>query len=308
MGTIAIKITDLSKTYKKGVRQQSIEALTGLDLEVKKGEVFGFIGSNGAGKSTTIKILMGLVRPTGGEAWLMGQPISSHKVRNKVGYLSEHPRFYDYLTPRELLRLVGTMCRMDNKKIGARTNELLELLSMQDVADRQIKGFSKGMVQKMGIMAALFDDPELLILDEPMSGLDPIGRHLVAEIIRNLQQQGKTIFFSTHIIPDVETLCDRVGIIVKGHLRYAGSIEKALYPPGNRLELTFRLPASRSEKIKASVIWQKGELVKVEIDEEEAPKIIIDILESKGVIVNLEPKKRSLEELFLRITDKEGEG
>ncbi len=308
MGTIAIKTTDLSKTYKKGLRHQSIEALTGLDLEVRRGEVFGFIGSNGAGKSTTIKILMGLLRPTGGEAWLMGQPISSYKVRHKVGYLPEHPRFYDYLTPREFLRLVGTIHRMDNKKIGARADELLGLLSLQHVANRQIKGFSKGMVQRMGIAAALFGDPDLLVLDEPMSGLDPLGRHLVAGIIRNLQQQGKTVFFSTHIIPDIETLCDRVGIIVKGRLRYTGSIEKALYPPGNRLELTFRLPVSKIEKIETPAVWQKGGLTRVEIEEEEAPKIITDILESKGAIVNLEPKKRSLEELFLRIAGREGDG
>jgi len=305
MDTIAIKTTDLSKTYKKGVRQQTVEALTGLDLEIKKGEVFGFIGSNGAGKSTTIKILMGLVKPTSGKAWLMDRSISNHELRDKVGYLSEHPKFYDYLTPREFLRLVGDMRRMDNKKIDARTDELFGLLSLQHVADRRIKGFSKGMVQRMGIATALFDDPELLILDEPMSGLDPIGRHLVAEIIRNLQQQGKTIFFSTHIIPDVETLCDRVGIIVDGHLRYAGSIEKALYPPGNRLELTFRLPSSTLKKIKIPVVWQKGELVKVDIEEEEAPEVIKDILKSRGVVVSLKPKRRSLEELFLDIADKE---
>lgn len=302
MDTITIKTTDLSKTYKKGLRQQTVEALTGLDLEVKRGEVFGFIGSNGAGKTTTIKILMGLVKPTSGEAWLMGRPISSHKIRNKVGYLSEHPKFYDYLTPKEFLRLVGGMRKMDNKTIGARTDELLELLSLQDVADRRIKGFSKGMVQRMGIATALFDDPGLLILDEPMSGLDPLGRHLVATIIRDLQQQGKTIFFSTHIIPDVETLCDRVGIIVDGRLRYAGSIEKALYPPGNKLELTFRSPAFT---LKKRVVWQKGELVKVDIEEEEAPEVIKDILKSRGVIVSLEPKRRSLEKLFLNIADKE---
>ena len=304
--TTAIKINNLNKCYKKGVRGQKIEALSTLNLEVRQGEVFGFIGSNGAGKSTTIKILMGLIRPSSGQAWLFDKEVTDPLARSRVGYLSEHPHFYDFLTPLELFDLLGAIRRMEEKLIRQRAEELLNLVSLSEAANRRIRGFSKGMVQRLGIAAALLGDPELLILDEPMSGLDPLGRHLVATIIRNLQQQGKTIFFSTHIIPDIETLCDRVGILVRGHQKYTGSIQEALYPIGNRFELTVRMPKhwSPAQSIlgQQTLLWSKESLHKFEIEEADISAIAQAVTAGGGSIVTLEPKRRSLEELFLELS------
>jgi ABC-2 type transport system ATP-binding protein len=304
--TNAIKTSRLSKSYKKGVRRQQVAALANLDIEVRQGEVFGFIGSNGAGKSTTIKILMGLIKPTDGQAWLLGQPAENPAARARVGYLSEHPHFYDFLTPVELLRLLGAMRQMPQQDIRQQTEKLLGLVSLSEAADRKIRGFSKGMVQRLGIAAALLGDPDLLILDEPMSGLDPLGRHLVATIIRDLQQQGKTIFFSTHIIPDIETLCDRVGILVRGQQKYVGSIQEALYPAGNRFEITVRMPEQwRPEQgllAAHHLLWHKESLYKFEIAETNISSIAQGVIAGNGSIVTLEPKRRSLEELFLDLS------
>ena len=305
--TIAIKTSNLNKCYKKGVRGRKVDALSSLDLEVRQGEVFGFIGSNGAGKSTTIKILMGLIRPSVGQAWLFDRQVTEPRSRERVGYLSEHPHFYDFLTPIELFRLFGTIRGMEPKLIRQRTEELLNLVSLSEAANRKIRGFSKGMVQRLGISAALLDDPDLLILDEPMSGLDPLGRHLVATLIRDLQEKGKTIFFSTHIIPDIETLCDRVGILVKGTMKYVGSIGQALYPAVGKLELTFRAEPQRAAELAVSqqihYLWQKEGAFRAEIVEQQLPGLTEKILAIGGSVITIELKKRSLEDLYLTIND-----
>ena len=304
--TTAIKTNNLNKCYKKGVRGHRTMALSALNLEICQGEVFGFIGSNGAGKSTTIKILMDLIKPSGGQAWLFEQPVNEPKARSCVGYLSEHPQFYDFLTPLELFSLLGTIRQIKSTHIEKKTQELLDLVSLTDAAKSKIRGFSKGMVQRLGIAAALLGDPELLILDEPMSGLDPLGRKLVANIIRDLQQQGKTIFFSTHIIPDIETLCDRVGILVRGQQKYTGSIQEALYPAGNIFEITVRLPGqwSKTQSIlsRRQLLWSKESLYKFEISEMEISNIVQTVTSGGGSIITLEPKRRALEELFLELS------
>jgi ABC-2 type transport system ATP-binding protein len=305
--TTAIKTSNLNKYYKKGVRGHRIEALSSLNLEVRQGEVFGFIGSNGAGKSTTIKILMGLIKPSAGQAWLFDKQVNEPFARTRVGYLSEHPHFYDFLTPIELFRLLGTIRRMEGKLLRQRSEELLDLVSLSEAANRKIRGFSKGMVQRLGIAAALLGDPELLILDEPMSGLDPLGRHLVATIMRNLQDQGKTIFFSTHIIPDIENLCDRVGILVNGNMKYVGSIGQALYPAVGKLEFTFRAEPSRGAELAVSqqiqYLWQKEGVFKAEINERQIPALMEKILAKGGSVISIELKKRSLEELYLTLNN-----
>ena len=301
---VAIKTENLSKTYKKGLKKK-VESLKNLNLEVNKGEIFGFIGANGAGKSTTIKILMGLLNPTSGNAWLWGKKVSAPEARVGVGYLAEHPRFYNYLNPLELLTLIGKLNGADRVDVKRRANELLSLVLLEDAAKRPIRTFSKGMVQRTGIAAVLMNDPELVILDEPMSGLDPLGRHLVSSIIRDLQKKGKTVFFSTHIIPDIETLCDKVGILVRGELKYTGSIQDALYPPGGTFEMTFRVAGSALNnaeiKDKFALLWQKEALYKIELEEEDIPDAIGWLGERKGTVVSLERKKRSLEELFLNL-------
>jgi ABC-2 type transport system ATP-binding protein len=308
--THAITTSKLSKLYTKGMRRQQVAALASLDLEVRQGEVFGFIGSNGAGKSTTIKILMSLIKPTSGQAWIFGQPASTPAARARVGYLSEHPHFYDFLTPVELLDLLGAMRQMNPQNAREQAQKLLALVSLSEAAERKIRGFSKGMVQRLGIAAALLGDPDLLILDEPMSGLDPLGRHLVATIIRDLQQQGKTIFFSTHIIPDIETLCDRVAILVQGQQKYVGSIQEALYPAGNRFEMTVRMPEqwaqTQSGLDSLHLLWHKEGLYKFELAEAEITNATQIVIKSNGSIVNLEPKRRSLEDLFLDLSGQFG--
>ncbi len=301
---LAIKTENLCKTYKKGLKKK-VESLKNLNLRVNQGEIFGFIGANGAGKSTTIKILMGLLRPTTGRAWLWEKPVSEPEARTRVGYLAEHPQFYGYLNPLELLTFLGRLNGDSSNNARKRAEELLSLVLLEDAAKRPIKTFSKGMVQRAGIAAVLMNDPDLVILDEPMSGLDPLGRHLVSTIIRDLQKRGKTVFFSTHIIPDIETLCDKVGILVKGELKYSGSIQEALYPPGGNFEMTFRLPDYQNIedeiKEKFALQWQKEALFKIELGEEEIPGIIGWIVDKEGTLVSLERKKRSLEELFLNL-------
>jgi ABC-2 type transport system ATP-binding protein len=214
----AIEIEKLSKTY-QGKRRQRIAALKDLHLSVAPGEVFGFLGPNGAGKSTTIKILVGQLKPTGGSARIFGQNVDTPQARSRIGYLPENPAFYDFLTAQEYLDLVGRCHAMSPDAIRRESARVLSLLDLVDAARRPIRGYSKGMVQRLGLAQALLHTPDLYIFDEPMSGLDPVGRALVKEIMLELKKQGKTVFFSTHVIADVEAVCDRIGIVAKGELR-----------------------------------------------------------------------------------------
>ena len=223
----ALEIKGLCKTY-KAKRGKAVPALSNLDLAVPSGEVFGFLGPNGAGKSTTIKVLMGLIRATEGEALVAGTPVSDPASRRNIGYLPENPSFYDFLTGREYLVFIGTSFHMPENLMADRVNAVLERMELAQAADRPIRGYSKGMVQRLGLAQALLHDPQLFILDEPMSGLDPLGRALVKSLIKELKQQGKTVFFSTHITADVEAVCDRVGVIVNGELRAVDKVENIL--------------------------------------------------------------------------------
>lgn len=222
-----IDIRNISKTF-KGKKGRSVQALSELSLAIEEGEVFGFLGPNGAGKSTTIKILMGLIRSTAGNASICGVPVGSPEARKKLGYLPENPSFYDFLTGREYLVFVAKSFEMEDAVIEREVSRVLELLSLTEAADRSMRGYSKGMVQRLGIAQALVHDPDIFILDEPMSGLDPIGRALVKDIIRELKRRGKTVFFSTHITSDVEIVCDRVGIVAGGLLLAVHDVEHLL--------------------------------------------------------------------------------
>lgn len=213
-----IDILDLSKTY-RNKKLQKVEGLKGLTLGIKQGEVFGFLGPNGAGKSTTIKMVVGLMRPTGGSVKIMGTNSVEPVARRKVGFLPENPAFYDYLSAREYLRFVGRTYKINGRKLEDRCDEVLALVDLAEAEKRPMRTYSKGMVQRLGLAQALVHDPDILILDEPMSGLDPIGRAMVKGIIKDLKEQGKTVFFSTHITSDVESICDRVAILKKGELQ-----------------------------------------------------------------------------------------
>jgi len=224
-----IKFNDVCKTYRLD-RQKKVTALTGLTLSVAPHEVFGCIGPNGAGKSTTIKLLLDLIRPDSGSITINGQSASNEASRAQVGYLPENPYIYDFLTASEYLGYAGRLSGMSTAAIKQRSEELLAKLKLEQAANRRISGYSKGMQQRTAIAAALIHDPELVVLDEPMSGLDPLGRKLIFDLIAELKQQGKTGFISSHVLTDIERLCDRVGIIVQGSLLYQGDVSGLAIP------------------------------------------------------------------------------
>ncbi len=214
-----IKTDGITKEFKEGIFAKRVRALDDVTLEVQKGEVFGFLGPNGAGKSTAIKILLNLIRPDKGKASVMDRDVNDKGVRKHIGYLPENPYFYDYLTAEELLWFGGKSTGLLPSVIKKRTDELLEKVNLQAARKRQLRTYSKGMVQRAGLALSLIHDPDIAILDEPMSGLDPIGRKMVGNMILELKGRGKTVFFSSHILNDIERFCDRVGIIVGGRLR-----------------------------------------------------------------------------------------
>ncbi len=222
----AIEILNLGKAF--GSARKKNQAVVNLSLRIPQGEVFGFLGPNGAGKSTTIKLLLHFLRPDTGSLRIMGHAVGQEEFRHRIGYLSEFPFFYDHLTARETLLLSGRLSGMTRQTMNQRIPMLFDRMNLTEAADRRVKGFSKGMKQRLGMANALIHDPEVLIFDEPMSGLDPVGRHQIKKLIAELGQEGKTVFFSSHILSDIEVLCDRIGIINKGVLLYTGGLEDFL--------------------------------------------------------------------------------
>jgi ABC-2 type transport system ATP-binding protein len=236
MITPAIEITNLDKGFGSGRTKN--QALHDLTLTIAQGEVFGFLGPNGAGKSTTIKLLLHFLKPDSGSLRILGHTVGQEEFRHRIGYLSEFPVFYDHLTARETLLLSGRLSGMTRQVLDQRIPMLLERMTLTEAADRRVGGFSKGMKQRLGMANALVHDPKVLIFDEPMSGLDPVGRHQIKGLITELKQQGKTIFFSSHILSDIEALCDRIGVIHKGVLLYSGELGDFL-ATGDGLEERF---------------------------------------------------------------------
>jgi len=233
-----IEMDSLTKMFKKEFSRKKVIALNALTLQVKEGEVFGFLGPNGAGKSTTIKLLLNLIRPTCGHLSIDGKSAADKNVRRMIGYLPENPYFYDHLSARELLWFGGKSCNLNDATIKQRSNKLLEELDLGDAMNRPLRSYSKGMVQRAGLALALIHDPKILILDEPMSGLDPMGRKKVFDLILELKKAGKTVFFSSHILHDIERLCDRAAILINGSLVRLLSVEEDL-PLGKTLEDLF---------------------------------------------------------------------
>jgi ABC-2 type transport system ATP-binding protein len=223
-----ITIQGISKEFKEGIAGKRVRALEDLNLEIRQGEVFGFLGPNGAGKSTTIKILMNLIYPDTGKAEIGGHDVRKPDARKLAGYLPENPYFYDYLTAEELLWFGGRASGMDSKHIKERSDILINKVDLENARKRPLRTYSKGMLQRAGLALALIHDPAVVILDEPMSGLDPIGRKMVGDLLVELKQQGKTIFFSSHILNDVERFSDRAGIIIGGRLRRVDTLSNLL--------------------------------------------------------------------------------
>jgi ABC-2 type transport system ATP-binding protein len=227
----AIAISGLTKTYRTGFwLNKVVSPLKDFSLTVARGETFGLLGPNGAGKTTTIKCLLGIVEPTSGRGTLLGKPLGDRSIKQRVGYLPENPYFYDYLTAWEFLYFAGKVFRLSDSLLKERIPQLLELvgLSIDAARKKQLRTYSKGMLQRTGMAQALINDPELVFLDEPMSGLDPMGRYQMREIILSLKQQGKTVFFNSHILGDVEVICNRVGLMVGGKLVQQGTLDELL--------------------------------------------------------------------------------
>ncbi|HKP97614.1 MAG TPA: ABC transporter ATP-binding protein [Fibrobacteria bacterium] len=224
-----IQVEDLRKTYRIGFWRKSVEALRGVSFEVKPGDLYGFIGPNGAGKSTTIKILLGLLKAGSGRASLMGSPAGSPRSRLEVGFLPEQPYFYDYLSGREFLRFYGQLSGLKWGELKKRVAEVSELAGVRrDAMDRKLRTYSKGMLQRIGLAQVLLSRPRLVILDEPMSGLDPLGRRDVRTLLQNLHAQGITVFYSSHVLSDVEAICTRLAMVVNGQIRREGTVAQVL--------------------------------------------------------------------------------
>lgn len=285
----ALSIKGLSKSY-RSLKLQKVTAIVKLDLDVASGEVFGFLGPNGAGKSTTIKSIMGLIKPTSGLIQVFGTPVTESASRIKIGYLPENPSFFEFMTAREYLAFVGSTYGMEHSVLNRESDRVLELLDLTKAADRQIRGYSKGMVQRLGLGQTLIHDPDLYILDEPMSGLDPIGRALVKDIILDLKKRGKTVFFSTHITADVEAVCDRVGVIAHGVLEAVDSVDNILEKGVVGYSIRYCRPDGLDED--------------VQVSREELDVTMRQLLESKAVIKAVEPKRKDMESFFLSVVSR----
>jgi ABC-2 type transport system ATP-binding protein len=299
----AVQATKLTKSYRVGFlgRQRRL-ALEGLDLTIPRGEVFGYLGPNGSGKTTTLKILMGLVRADSGEARVLGLPLSDRDWRHRIGYLPEHPYLYDYLTPLEYLDYVGRLFGMSAEARRSRARELLELLGLSASAELPMRRFSKGMVQRAGLAQALMNDPEVVFLDEPMSGLDPLGRRLVRDVILDLKEKGKTVFFSTHILSDAESLCDRVALLRGGKLIASGRLDDILNMDASHMEvLATRLSPDAVAQLGPDVkIRLVGERVRLEIPYDALANVVGVISRSGGRILSVGAVRQSLEDYFVK--------
>lgn len=298
---LVIQTQNLSKTYRTGFwLAQKIRSLIAIDLDVYQGETFGLLGQNGAGKTTLLKTLLGIVRPTQGKATLLGKPLGDRNVKKRIGYLPENPYFYDYLTGWEILEFTGGLFEIPHSVQKARIPELLELvgLSMKDAKKKQLRRYSKGMLQRIGLAQALINDPELVFLDEPMSGLDPLGRYQMRETILSLKRQGKTIFFNSHILSDVEKVCDRVAILDKGELICEGSMDKLL---GDVRAYVVKVKGGNPEILQqrlANLHFQDG--LWVGVLKGEVQDFIASLRLIQAQLISLTLARPSLEEFFIK--------
>ena len=296
-----LDISHVSRSYRTSFSLRKYWILRDLSLSVEPGEIFGFIGPNGAGKTTTLKLVMDLIRPDGGTIRIFGRSHREVESKARIGFLPENPYFYDYLTAREFLDFYGRLFGFSRALRESRTRELLEKVGLGNRGDRQLRKFSKGMLQRVGLAQALINDPELVILDEPMSGLDPVGRREVRDLILSLKQAGKTVFFSTHILSDTELICDRVGILSKGDLKAVGKVSQLLAHRARFYEVTFSGLSSDGLPGVESVVSRDGGETLVRAPDEAAVRALAEaVLRRGGTLKGVVPQRESLEDLFLR--------
>ena len=301
---VVLEVDRLAKTFKKPFSGKKVEAVRGISLKVTRGQIFGFLGPNGAGKTTTIKMLTGLIAPTSGRATILGKDVPSPEAMGSVGFLPENPYVYPYLTPREFVSLCGRLNGMGGAKLQKATALVLERVGIAYAMDRPVRNLSKGMLQRTGLAAALVHDPELLILDEPMSGLDPVGRKEVRDLIVEEAHAKKTVFFSSHILSDVEMLCDAVCILRKGEVVVSGTISELVDKGVRRSEITISAPPSdlAAELEALSERTQRvGSTIVAEVQGDDALRKVLErVLASGARIEAVTPKRETLEDIFVR--------
>ncbi len=301
---VVLEVDRLAKTFRKPFSGKKVEAVRGISLKVTRGQIFGFLGPNGAGKTTTIKMLTGLIAPTSGRATILGKDVPSPDAMGSVGFLPENPYVYPYLTPREFVSLCGRLNGMGGSKLEKAVAHVLDRVGIAYAMDRPVRNLSKGMLQRTGLAAALVHDPELLILDEPMSGLDPVGRKEVRDLIVEEAHAKKTVFFSSHILSDVEMLCDAVCILRKGEVVVSGTISELVDKGVRRSEITISAPpdgfATELEQLAART-QRVGAALVAEVEGDEALRKVLERALATGARIEaVTPKRETLEDIFVR--------
>ncbi len=306
-GDSLIEVQGIAKTFRSGILCRPKVALAGLDFEVGAGEILGFLGPNGAGKTTTIKILLGLVRPTRGDGTVLGQPFGSMEARAGLGFLPDLPYFYSYLSGRELLRLTGRLHSIPKSELERRIVSTLERVRLDsDSWDRRLRHYSRGMLQRIGIAAAIVHRPRLLVLDEPMTGLDPIGRRELRDLLLEMKAEGVTIFFSSHLLADVESIADRVALLAGGRIVRCAPLDEVLTSNRGTVEISFELPGGvmlsdldLTERIELG--QPSGRTMNGTAPDFETANLIASrILDCGGRLIAFTPHRESLEDVFVR--------
>ena len=305
MSSSAIEIENLTKDYPFGfLHLKKKTSLEGLTMSVEDGEVFGFLGPNGAGKSTTIKLLVGLIFPTAGTARILGKSINDISMHRDIGYLPEQPYFYDYLTAAELLDYFARFHEFTDIERRERVQRMLKKVGLETAGKIQLRKYSKGMLQRVGLAQAILHDPKVVILDEPMSGLDPVGRREVRDIILELKREGKTVMFSTHILPDAEMLCDRVGVIVGGKLRGVGAPDEIVDMKPRGMEIFFEYSGGNANlRALLSKATQTGKRYRLQVAEDEVYATVEQLRSAGAKILSMTQVKASLEEYFMHLVE-----
>ena len=307
-----VRVDGLVKDFRPGFGLRSVRVLHGVSFSVREGEIYGFVGPNGSGKTTTMKLLMGLIRPTGGGATILDCDVSRSDFRQHIGFLPENPYFYTYLTAREILHFYARLCNVDAAKRGERVDELLHWVGLDHAADARLRTYSKGMLQRVGIAQALVHDPAVVFLDEPMSGVDPIGRKEIRDIILRLKEDGKTVLMNTHILTDVEMICDRVAIIAKGKIRYEGRIEDFLHPDDLRSDVVLsHIPVelgARLEEDFGAEVQGVGDRIELNVNEKQVDALLKMALDAGAEVISVTPCRMSLERIFLQAVEQSKEG
>jgi ABC-2 type transport system ATP-binding protein len=298
-----VKVEEVRKDFRPGLGLRRKRVLHGISLTVRRGELFGFVGPNGAGKTTTLKILMGLIRADGGRAEILGHDVRDPEARRQIGFLPESSYFYDYLTGRELLDFYARVSGVADVQRRARVDALLEQVGLAHARDARLRTYSKGMLQRIGIAQAIVHDPAIVFLDEPMSGLDPIGRKEIRDLVARLHAEGKTIFMNTHILADVELLCDRVAIVVEGRIRFQGSVHDMM-PDGRRQTdvVLGNVDPELIEEVEQRLgVPPRGTGARVEfrVDEKDASQVLALALARHAEVHAVTPHRPSLESIFL---------